>query len=199
MLARLNHTLLYESSTSVNYTITNNTVQFPLNQPFYADFSHDDIIISALAAMSIDYFRDPPSLTEYPPDPERKFILSELTPFGAKLITETIACAVPDPHEVKNARVYYTPDQYGYNAANATYKFVRMRVNNGIVPLASIRGGACEGRGDGMCALDDFMRSQETSEGLANYQYVCFGNWTGDISTKVATSGKDWDGALYET
>ncbi|KAG4430941.1 hypothetical protein IFR05_013579 [Cadophora sp. M221] len=69
LLACLNHTLLYQSTTSVNYTITNNVAQFPLDQKFYADFSHDDIIISALAAISIDYFRDPPSLTEFPPNP----------------------------------------------------------------------------------------------------------------------------------
>lgn len=198
MLARLNRTLITSSSSSVNSTIDNNTDTFPTNQPFYADFSHDDIIISALAALSVDYFRDPPSLTQFPPNPNRHFILSQLTPFGARLITETIACASPDPAPVKDFRLAYTPEQYGYNPSDAIHKFIRMRLNNGIVPLNSIRGGACgtstSGRIDGMCALEDFIKSQENSTALANYQYACFGNYT----VTNATSGKDFDGTIFQ-
>lgn len=76
LLARLTNQYIYNSNSSVNSTITNNPKHFPLGQPFYADFSHDDIIISALASMSVDYFREAPSLSEYPPDPERHFNLA---------------------------------------------------------------------------------------------------------------------------
>ncbi|KAL3427333.1 histidine acid phosphatase [Phlyctema vagabunda] len=196
LLARLTGSYINSSSSSVNSTLDSNPDTWPLNQKFYLDFSHDDIIISALAAMSMDYFRDPPSLTEFPPNPDRHFILSHLTPFGARMATETIGCSSPDPEEVEDFRTYYTPGQYGYDPENAPYKFVRMRLNNGILPLNSIRGGACgnatSGRTDGLCALDNFLDSQTDSDYLANYQYACFGNYTVDDPT----SGKDYDGTI---
>jgi Histidine phosphatase superfamily (branch 2) len=194
----LKNTLITSSSSSVNSTLDGNAATFPTKQPFYADFSHDDIIISVLTAMSLDYLRDPPSLTQFPPNPNRHFILSNLTPFGARLITETIGCSSSDPAPVKKSRVSYTPNQYGYHASNATHKFIRMRLNNGILPLNTIRGGACgnstTGRVDGMCALEDFLRSQENSTAMANYDYSCFGNYT----LEDPTSGKDLDGVIFE-
>jgi Histidine phosphatase superfamily (branch 2) len=198
LLARLNHTLITSSSSSVNSTLDGNATTFPTNQPFYADFTHDDIIISVLTAMSVDYFRDPPSLTQFPPNPNRHFILSHLTPFAGRLITEVIGCSASNPAPVKNSRVSYTPGQYGYSPSNATYKFIRMRLNNGIVPLNTIRGGACgtstTGRVDGMCAITDFARSQQNSTALANYDYACFGNYT----IPYPTNGTDYDGVIFQ-
>jgi hypothetical protein len=148
--------------------------------------------------MSLDYFRDPPSLTQFPPNPNRHFILSRLTPFGGRLITETIGCASSNPVPVQNARVQYTPSQYGYNPSNASYKFIRMRLNNAVLPLNTLRGGACgnatTGRVDGLCSLQDFVQSQQNATGLANYDYSCFGNYT----IANATSGEDYDGAIFQ-
>ncbi|TVY83320.1 3-phytase A [Lachnellula suecica] len=198
LLARLNHTVITSSSSSVNSTLDDNTETFPTDQAFYADFSHDDILVSVLTALSVDYFYDPPSLTQFPPNPNRHFILSQLTPFGANLITETIGCSSSNPDPVEKSRVSYTPGQYGYDSANASHKFIRMRLNNGIVPLNTIRGGACgnstTGRVDGMCAKEDFVASQANSTTLANYQYACFGNYT---VTNVP-GGKDYDGTIFE-
>jgi len=197
LLARLQGEYITSSNSSVNSTIDNNPNTFPLGQEFYADFSHDDILISVLTAMSVDYFKDPPSLTQYPPNPNRHFDLSHLTPFGARLITETIGCSSADPAPVKDSRVAYTPTQYGYNPANATHKFVRMRLNNGIVPLNTIRGGACgsssTGRIDGMCDMTSFIASQANSYELSNYNFACFGNYT----ITNATSGQDYDGTIF--
>ncbi|KAG0645648.1 Myo-inositol-hexaphosphate 3-phosphohydrolase A [Hyphodiscus hymeniophilus] len=195
LIARLEHVYITSSNSSVNSTIDNNAATFPLGQPFYADFSHDDIIISVLTAMSMDYFKDPPSLSQYPPNPNRHFNLANLTPFGARLITETIGCSVPDPAPVKDFRTQYTPTQYGYDADNATYKFIRMRLNNGVLPLNTIRGGGCgtanDGRVDGMCELSAFIASQATAYELSNYDFACFGNYT----IANLTSGQDYDGA----
>jgi hypothetical protein len=192
LLARLQNEFIMSSNSSVNSTITNNAKDFPLGRPFYSDFSHDDIIISVMTAMSLDYLKDPPSLTQYPPDPKRKFILSHLTPFTARLITEVVGCTSANPAAESAARTQYYPEQYGYSKAAATHKFVRMRLNNGILPLSTIRGGACAGRTDGMCALDSFVKSQATAYELSEYNYACFGNYT--ISSP--TSGKDFDGAI---
>ena len=192
LLARLQNQYIMSSNSSVNSSLTDNAADFPLGEPFYADFSHDDIIVSVLTAMSLDYLYDPPSLQDYPPDQEKHFILSHLTPFGARLITEVIGCGSENPATRHSSRVQYSPTQYGYNPSNATSKFVRMRLNNGILPLDSIRGGKCKGRTDGLCALASFVESQSEAEQLANYDYACFANYT----ITDPTSGKDYDGTI---
>lgn len=64
LLARLQNEYINVSNTSVNSTLTDNPTTFPLGREFYADFSHDDIIISVLTAMSLDYFKDAPNYTQ---------------------------------------------------------------------------------------------------------------------------------------
>lgn len=193
LIARIKHEFIPSSNSSVNSTLDDNPEQFPLGQPFYADFSHDSTIIAVLTALSLDYFHVSPTLTDVPPDPKQPFILSHLTPFGSRLITEVLGCASDDPSPVTYPRTQYYPTQYGYDPANATYKFIRMRLNDGILPLDTIRGGACKGRSDGLCAMDLFLKSQEDSYALSNYNFACFGNYT----ITDPTSGKDWDGTIF--
>jgi hypothetical protein len=130
-------------------------------------------------------------------NPNRHFILSDMTPFGGSLNTETIGCSSSNPAPVKNSRVSYTPGQYGYNASNATYKFIRMRLNNTVLPLNTIRGGACGNattwRVDVLCTLQDFILNQQNSTALVNYDCSCFGNYT----IVNATSGQDYDGTIF--
>lgn len=196
-MARLNHSLISSSFSSVNSTLNGNPATFPTDQAFHADFSHDDVLISALAALSIDYFYEAPDVTEFPPDPARKFILSQITPFGARLVTETIGCDSANPRPSRFPSIHYKSGQDGYKASKAVHKFVRMRLNNGIVPLNTIRDGVCgdkeTGRIDGMCALKDFLSNQEKITALANYQYACFGNYTIDDMKSV----RDWDGTIF--
>lgn len=197
LIARLTHEYITSSNSSVNSTLDDNASSFPLGQQIYADFSHDDILISVLTAMSLDYLKDAPPLTQFPPRPDRRFILSHLTPFGANLITETIGCSSADPAAVWDRRVQYSPTQYGYDAANASHKFIRMRLNNGILPLHTIRGGLCgnttSGRVDGLCELSAFLKSQEDAYKLSNYDYACFGNYMLTNSTKAI----DYDGTIF--
>ena len=215
LIARLEDKYIASSDSSVNSTIDNNAKDFPLGEKFYADFTHDDILVSVLTALSVDYFKDPPSLTQYPPNPARHFVLSHMTPFGGRLITEVIGCSSANPTAVAKHRTQYYPTQYGYNPANATHKFIRMRLNNGILPLSSIRGGACKGRTDGMCAMTSFLQSQQNAYAKSNYNYACFANYTisehfhsssnqsrtkaADIYLGNPTSGMDYDGAVTNT
>jgi hypothetical protein len=192
LLARLTGQYITSSNSSVNSTIDNNGKTFPLGRPFYADFTHDDIIVSVLTAASIDYFREHPSLTQYPPDPDRHFNLGRITPFGARLITEVIGCSDTNPKAIHSQRTQYYPSQYGYTPVEASHKFIRMRLNNGIVPLNTIRGGECEGRTDGLCAMDKFLASQYEAEKLANYDYACFANY----SIIMPLNGNDYDGTI---
>ncbi|KAF2099065.1 phosphoglycerate mutase-like protein [Rhizodiscina lignyota] len=192
LIARLTNKLITVSESSINTTITDNAKDFPLGEKFYNDLTHDDIIVSVLTAMSFDYFKDAPSLTKFPPNPDRHFILSNMTPFGGRLITEVIGCASANPKPFPNHRTYYTPMQYGYDPSNAPHKFLRFRLNNGILPVSTIRGGACGKRSDGLCTLSDFLESQKDADKLANYQFSCFGNYT----IKFPNGGKDFDGTI---
>lgn len=198
LLARIKHEYITFSNSSINATLDQNADNFPVNQQIYADFSHDDIIISALTALSIDYFKDPPTLTKFPPSANNHFTLSHLVPFGANLITEIIGCGSASPEPVEQRRIFYTPSQYGYDAANARYKFIRMRLNNAVLPLSTIRGGKCgdltSGRLDGLCELPKFLESQQDSYSLSNYDYACFGNYT----LPNATEAIDYDGAIFQ-
>ena len=193
VLARLQNQYITVSNSSVNSSMTNNSKTFPLGQKFYADFSHDDIIISTLTALSLDYIKDPPSLTQYPPDPNRHFILSHLTPFSARLVTEVVGCGSGSPTPKNMSQTQYYPTQYGYNPSNASHKFIRMRLNNGILPLSTIRGGYCGNRTDGLCPMSSFIESQVGASDAANYQYTCFGNYT----INYPNNGTDYDGTLF--
>lgn len=160
LLARLTNQYITISNSSVNTSLDNNAADFPLGHRFYADFSHDHIIISVLTSMSLDYLREAPSLQQDPPDLSRHFVLSRLTPFGARLVIEVVGCAEANPTAMREHRTYYHPTSYGYKPADAQHKFIRMRLNNGILPFDTIRGGFCEGRTDGMCAMNHFLASQ---------------------------------------
>jgi hypothetical protein len=47
LVSRLTKTLITNFDTSVNSTIVNNTVLFPLDQPIYVDASHDTILTAS--------------------------------------------------------------------------------------------------------------------------------------------------------
>src|SRR5699024_7584455 len=92
--------LITSSDTSINYTYDNNEKTFPLGQPLYMDMSHDDIIVSVLTALGLEYFKYGPTglpasnITHAPSN--RTFNLNHLTPFGARLTTEVWSCPSRD-------------------------------------------------------------------------------------------------------
>jgi len=141
--------------------------------------------------MSMDYFLAPPDYTSVPPK-IGKFRLSNMTPFGARLTTEVIGCKAATP-SAQPYRTQYYPTQYGYNATDAPHKFIRMRLNDGILPLNTIRGGSCNetSRVDGLCSMSNFMKSQNNAFELSNYQYACFADY--NITEPL---GFDYDGAI---
>lgn len=147
--------------------------------------------MSVLTAMSMDYFLAPPDYTSVPPK-IGKFRLSNMTPFGARLTTEVIGCKAATP-SAQPYRTQYYPTQYGYNATDAPHKFIRMRLNDGILPLNTIRGGSCNetSRVDGLCSMSNFMKSQNNAFELSNYQYACFADY--NITEPL---GFDYDGAI---
>ena len=53
---------------------------------------------------------------------------------------------------------------------------IRIIINDGVVPLTSIRG--CHEQRDGMCPVDRFVAAQREMIAQTDWNYVCYGNWT---------------------
>jgi hypothetical protein len=82
-----NSTYSAANVTTENTTLDSSSTYFPLDQPFYFDFTHDDNIVSVLTALNYtqivgDYL----NATEI--NPNRTFVLSHITPFAARLAFE---------------------------------------------------------------------------------------------------------------
>jgi len=174
LAARLEHKLIHTSDTSINYTYDNNLAQFPLHQPLYMDMSHDDIIVSVLTALGLDYFKAGPNgLPPTENDPHRTFRLNEMTPFGAQLFSEIWTC----PHDVSfdhlDPVLYVNPD---LSSTKDTKDYIRFVLNNAPVPLHG-NPGCGKGR-NGFCEVGDFLRGIPKLKEKAMYQYACFGKYT---------------------
>lgn len=162
-MARLhNHTLGYSGS-QINVTLDSSTETFPLNQSLYFDFSHDTNIVSVLTAFGLRQFAEELPADRYPGDHD--FTVAHVTPFGARLDIEIIRA----PHPV-------SPNRDGYLAGEET-KYIHFVLNQRTVPLGKSFPECDDSRRDGWCELDTFLKVQEKMEGLAQYDYACFGDW----------------------
>jgi len=173
LAARLEGKLIPSSDTSINSTYDNNTDTFPLGQPFYMDMSHDDIIISVMAALNLDYFKYP-SLTGLPGDvdhaPDRTFRISDVTPFGARFMTEVWTCPNDVTFDSLDPVLYSNPI---LESTERTTKYIRFMLNNSPLPLVGVPG--CENSTNGFCALDGFLSGIPELVKRANYREACYG------------------------
>ncbi|KAJ5301904.1 hypothetical protein PENANT_c062G01728 [Penicillium antarcticum] len=174
LAARLQQKLITSSDTSINYTYDNNEAQFPFDQPFYMDMSHDDIILSVINALGVDYFKYGPHGLPGDLDhaPKRNFSLSEMTPFGARFMSEIWTC--PRNHSFTNLDpvLYENP---AVDSSNDAAKYIRFVLNSAPLPLEGVVG--CEGARNGFCPVDRFLHGVPTMEHTANYQKACFGDY----------------------
>ena len=139
--------------------------------------SHDTIITSFLAALSFDYFNQPLFNMTY--KEPRLFHTGFTVPFGARLIVEVIGCVDNDPQSNDDfAGAYLVSEHRSYDQTKAVNKFVRILLNDAVLNLGDIRGGSCSARDDGICELTNFVNSQGDAVALANFQHVCYGNYT---------------------
>jgi hypothetical protein len=179
LAARLQHKLIKSSDTSINYTYDDNTKQFPLDQLFYLDMSHDDIIVSVTAALGLDYFKYsdhglPGDL--YSPPADRKFVLNKMTPFGARFISEIWTCPSSSdtrPFENLTPVAYINPD---LSSSNDTTDYIRFMLNDAPVPVHGIK--SCADAVNGFCAVKNFLKDVPRMHEEAEYQQACFGNYT---------------------
>lgn len=144
LLARLSNTTIPPANVSTQ----NTTLTVPGKQPFYVDFSHDDIILSVLTALNYTQV-----VGDYLPaeqmDANRTFYLSHITPFAARLVLEIADCG-------------------------GGQKVIRTLLNDALVPMNEAQG--CSPVANGTCPLDDFVRFQsQNAEPAANFVKACFG------------------------
>ena len=162
-MARLhNHTLGYSGS-GINVTLDSSTETFPLNQSLYFDFSHDTNIISILAAFGLRQFASRMPATEHPGD--HAFIVSHLTPFGARLDIEIIKTPKP-----------LSPNRDGY-LRGAETKYIHFTLNQRTVPLGKSFPECGDARRDGWCELDTFLKVQDEMSAKARFDHSCFGDY----------------------
>ncbi|KAI0063433.1 phosphoglycerate mutase-like protein [Artomyces pyxidatus] len=131
LLARLTNTPVHDN-TQTNRTLDASPETFPLNRTFYADFSHDNTMVAIYAALGL--FKDPLPLDPTTLNPVRRWVISEMVPFSARIVVERLECAerLPIPRPT----------------------MVRILVNDAVQPLEFCGGVA------GMCTLDAFVKSQ---------------------------------------
>jgi 3-phytase len=197
LLARLQNQYISKSNTSVNASLDNNPTTFPLGQPFYLDMSHDDYIVATLTALGLNYFKGPPTGLPYniphAPDPPEHFRVSQIAPFGGRLITEVLICSAGGPtvDPSKGSTIYSNP-----NITNGV-KFIRMQLNEKTLPLYTL---GCPFRSDGLCSLKDFLSAQVKSTAEAQYAAVCFGKYVvnGSITSQVSNGNLDLPSTVHK-
>ncbi|KAF9235556.1 histidine phosphatase superfamily [Melanogaster broomeanus] len=120
-----------QDETQTNHTLDSSPLTFPLNKTFYADFTHDNEMISIYGTLGL--FVQPSNLSTTRPDAQRTWIVSMMVPFSGRMITEKLECTVD----------------------GNLGEYVRIFVNDALQPLEF-----CGATGNGVCTLDNFIESQ---------------------------------------
>lgn len=185
LASRLQGKLITSSDTSINYTFDNNEAQFPFHQPLYMDMSHDSNIVAVLAALGLEYFNyGPHGLPPLPHAPPRTFALNQVTPFGARLVSEIWKCPSTSSLAHLDPVLYQNPN-LSSNPSKNTTDYIRFVLNGAPVPLDGVVG--CQKSAvNGFCAVEDFLKGVPKLKSLANYQFACFEKYDTQGGKQVA-------------
>ncbi|KAF6838128.1 phytase [Colletotrichum musicola] len=135
LLARLTKKPV-EDRTSTNSTLDADPTSFPLDKVLYADFSHDNDMMSIYGALGLYNETAPLSKTNRTSAQDAKgFTASWTVPFAARMYVEKMKCGSDD-------------------------EMVRILVNDRVVPL-----NGCGADNLGRCKLDAFVNSQKFARG----------------------------------
>jgi len=137
LLARLTGQPVRDN-TQTNRTLDASPVTFPLHRAFYADFSHDNTMVSIYSALGLfrQYFLPEQKLDPEHPSVLRTWVLSKMVPFAARMVVEKLECVGEIPLPIGT--------------------FVRILVNDAVQPLEFCGGIPVLG----MCELHAFVESQ---------------------------------------
>ncbi|KAI5983106.1 phytase [Pisolithus albus] len=148
LLARLTSQPV-QDHTQTNSTLDSSPDTFPLNRTFYADFSHDNQMVAIYSALGLFQREDGRAPSAEEMNPGRRWRISRMTPFSARMVVEKLTCD---------------------DGSDEEREYVRILVNDAVQPLTFCGAGA-----DGVCALDDFVESQAYARGNGNGDWSkCF-------------------------
>lgn len=136
------------TQTSENATLNLNPATFPLDRRFYIDFTHDSTITSVLAALNLPQFDETLAVSN-PNRGQRQFVTSKVVPFAARLSIERWNC-----------------DDASNTSSNSGTDWIRMKLNDAVLPLSQYKACAQESRPDGLCRLTHFLESQQPRNSL---------------------------------
>lgn len=190
LLARLKGRQLSENEAGwgINTTLTSTPDVFPVDQAIYLDMSHDSILVSVLTALGLDFLKeDLPSTKILAP---RQFVLSRLTPFGARIYVEVLSCGEEEEEDLLEKlentanEVADKPSRTRSDASESNKQkhrseavkrstFVRIKVNNRVLPLNSLKN--CPVDKKGLCPLGDFTESLKHSLSEIDFDRNCYG------------------------
>lgn len=103
ILARLQQHYITESHSSINYTLTDNPTDFPLNQSIYADATHEVVVLDTLTALNLTaLFKGGALNLNQRVDGSSAFKSSQTVPFATHLVIQIMECSNMTP--TKQAR-----------------------------------------------------------------------------------------------
>jgi len=146
----LKHELIKKPQNGVNHTLASDPESFPVNQPFTADFTHDSVITSVLAALQFPFTKE--QLTSHKIKVPRQMIMSRLTPFAARFYVEVLSCGT------------------GSNAGD----YVRLRLNDRVLPIGDLKFCTDDEKRLGLCPLHDFMKHLDFAL-KTDFDRICYG------------------------
>ena len=126
-----------QDKTSTNRTLDSSNSTFPLDAKLYADFSHDNDMEAIFAALGLYNATETLPLTSIQDaEDSHGFSAAWTVPFAARMYVEKMRCG------------------------NAYEEYVRILVNNRVMPLRTCGGDAL-----GRCKLDDLTQSLSFATG----------------------------------
>lgn len=134
-----------DDRTSTNSTLTGSPATFPLDRALYADFSHDNTMVSIYSALGLYNATAPlPKRERVSPEGAKGFAMSWMVPFAGRLFLEKMTCG-RDEREL-----------------------VRVLVNDRVVPLQG-----CGADELGRCELGEFVGALSFARGGGHWDR-CF-------------------------
>ncbi|KAI0072842.1 phosphoglycerate mutase-like protein [Panus rudis PR-1116 ss-1] len=151
LVARLTHTPIAVHNSSTNATLDDNPVTFPLGQSLYVDATHEVVVLNILTALNLTNFAEDGPLPATHIPAHRKFKVSHLAPFATNIQFQLLSCSsLSEPQ-------------------------IRIVINDGVVPLTSIRG--CPEQKDGLCPVSTFVEAQKEMIRTTDWEWGCHGDW----------------------
>ncbi|CCL99560.1 uncharacterized protein FIBRA_01578 [Fibroporia radiculosa] len=157
LLARLTKTPLTTFDTTLNSTLDGNSITFPLDQPIYADATHDVVIATIITALNFTSMAagGPLPWDHIPVD--HTYHVQHFAAYASNLVGQVVSCPA-STDSIKET-------------------FIRFLLNDGAVPLTGIAHCEAENE-DGLCPLANFIEGLKERVAEIDFDYDCYGNYT---------------------